>query len=309
MKRIEPTWSWARKYLQNRVARIYPLYFILTLLTFLIFQLDSSYDFINLWSSYKPIDKLIVIILNLTFLRGFFSNYFFTGISQGWSLTAEETFYILAPLIFLTTKGNIKKVILLSAFSLGIGIVLAKFFSSFSGPLRGFFGSEEFMFQWTYFGHSLEFAVGIALAYIISKWGEIKRKGSWSTYIGVVWIIACAAFIATMETINAPIAPVHLKIITINFLLPPGIALLFYGLLSERTIFRHFLETKTLDLLGKSSYAFYLLHSGVLSVALLKLHVPTLLSLVITTIISILVFKLIEEPLHKKLKSTAIARV
>jgi len=39
-------------------------------------------------------------ITNLTFLRGYSSRLKFTGIGAGWSLTVEETFYFLAPLIF-----------------------------------------------------------------------------------------------------------------------------------------------------------------------------------------------------------------
>lgn len=86
-----------RKYMQNRVAHIYSLYFLLTAVTFLTYDINASYDFISLWQDYKTIDKLVIAFLNFTFLRGFFANYFFTGISQAWSLTVEEVFYLLAP--------------------------------------------------------------------------------------------------------------------------------------------------------------------------------------------------------------------
>lgn len=303
MSRVEPTWHWARKYMQNRVARIYPLYFLLTALTFIVFEFNSSYDALGIWSTYKPVDKMLVAILNFTFLRGFFANYFFTGVSQGWSLTAEETFYVLAPCIFLTLGGKMRRLILWAVLLLATGLILVGMFSHFAVALRGFFGSTEFMFQWTFFGHSLEFIAGIALAMFVSKQGNISKKGSWATYTGVVWIIACAAFVATMETLQVSMTPEHLKILTINFLLPTGICLMFYGLLRENTIVRRVLETRTFDLLGKSSYAFYLLHLGILSVALHKLDSPVLVSLLITILLSIALFKLIEEPLHKRLRA------
>ena len=84
------TINWFKTYMVNRIARIYPMYFILTIATFAynhyfhIFKLDS-----------------IILFTNLTFLRGYFDDFLFTGISQGWSLTVEETFYVLAPLLFL----------------------------------------------------------------------------------------------------------------------------------------------------------------------------------------------------------------
>ncbi|MEI4573026.1 hypothetical protein, partial [Klebsiella pneumoniae] len=39
-------------------------------------------------------------------------------------------------------------------------------------------------------------------------------------------------------------------------------ALLFYGLINEQSWFKTFLSTATMQLLGKSSYIFYLVHIG-----------------------------------------------
>ncbi len=47
--------------------------------------------------------------LNITFLRGFIESEKFSLVAQGWSLTVEETFYLIAPMIFFLLKkyGNI----------------------------------------------------------------------------------------------------------------------------------------------------------------------------------------------------------
>lgn len=303
MNRVEPTWQWLRKYMKNRVARIYPIYFLLTTITFVVYQFNPYYDAIGLWAHYKMIDKVLVVLLNFTFLRGFFANFFFSGISQGWSLTAEETFYILAPSILLTTKGHFRLLLAWSTSLLTAGWLLATVFSPYATPLFGFFGSIEFMFQWTFFGHTLEFMMGMGLAIFISRESRTHKEGNLITCIGIVWIIACAVLIATLEQKINYIHHEHLKILTINFLLPPGICLLFYGLLRESTFVRRVLSTSYFDLLGKSSYAFYLIHLGVLSVALHKLEIPMLLSLGVTIALSILLFKAVEEPLHRYIRN------
>jgi peptidoglycan/LPS O-acetylase OafA/YrhL len=61
-----------RNYIINRVARIYPMYFLLTTITFL-FILYNNFD----------IKQLMVYGLNISMLKGFFTNFAFTGIPQG----------------------------------------------------------------------------------------------------------------------------------------------------------------------------------------------------------------------------------
>jgi peptidoglycan/LPS O-acetylase OafA/YrhL len=300
---VQPSWAWARKYLQNRVARIYPLYFLLTALTFLVYQLRPELDMLGTWQDFKLVDKVTIVVLNFTFLRGFFAYYFFSGISQGWSLTAEETFYALAPFILVSTRQRIGRLVAWAVGLLLFGLALVAVFSPFSHPLRGLFGSVEFMYEWTFFGHSLEFMAGMALALLVAREGERTRAAGWATYGGIAWIVASAAFIATMTTQQAPLTPEHLKILTINYLLPSGICCLFYGLLREQTVVRRLLETKVMEVLGKSSYAFYLIHLGILSVWLKHLGTPTLMSLAITIGLSLALYYGIEEPLQLRLRA------
>jgi len=86
-----------RDYIVKRFARIYPMYFILTTATFVYFGLmNAHFDFRD----------LKIYLLNITFLKGFFEVFKFSGIGQGWSLTVEESFYLLAPLFFLLIKRS-----------------------------------------------------------------------------------------------------------------------------------------------------------------------------------------------------------
>ncbi len=46
-----------------------------------------------------------------------------------------------------------------------------------------------------------------------------------------------------------------------NFVLPVfGVSLLFWGFLTEETLLRKLLSTKLFQVVGRSSYAFYLIH-------------------------------------------------
>ncbi len=91
--------KWFRKYLKNRIARIYPMYFIITISTF------AFAYYINDYSVYNGFPySFVLILLNVFFLRGFFDDLKFTGLAQGWTLTVEECFYFLAPLFLYASK-------------------------------------------------------------------------------------------------------------------------------------------------------------------------------------------------------------
>src|SRR5476651_1539871 len=98
-KNFHLTTDWFRQYLKNRVARIYPMYFLLTLGAFIYYFITK--DVLITGGFDHPI---ALLVLNITFLRGFFFQFWNTGIAQGWSLTVEECFYFSAPIIFLIAK-------------------------------------------------------------------------------------------------------------------------------------------------------------------------------------------------------------
>jgi peptidoglycan/LPS O-acetylase OafA/YrhL len=77
----------------KRIARVFPLYFLLTTLFFVVYYINGDREH---WLGFY--------LLNITYLKGFSSWFMFTGIYPAWSLTVEETFYVLAPFIFLLIK-------------------------------------------------------------------------------------------------------------------------------------------------------------------------------------------------------------
>jgi peptidoglycan/LPS O-acetylase OafA/YrhL len=95
--------EWFLQYLKNRVARIYPMYSLLTIAAFVYYYFSKDASVIG-GDKNANTNPILLLVLNITFIRGFFYQYWDTGIAQGWSLTVEECFYFSAPIIFLIAK-------------------------------------------------------------------------------------------------------------------------------------------------------------------------------------------------------------
>ena len=106
-------------YLINRISRVFPVLIILISITFLLGYKDGLY-------SGKEAVKLY--LLNISLAKGFSSTYLLSGIGPSWSMSVEELFYILSPLIFFyTTKLSslIKFVLIFYATGLLITLVFS----------------------------------------------------------------------------------------------------------------------------------------------------------------------------------------
>ncbi|MBY0481588.1 MAG: acyltransferase [Chitinophagaceae bacterium] len=251
--------NWFRKYIKNRIARIYPMYLLLTVVTFGLFIfIGGEATVVN---GFGPV---LVLLLNIFFLRGFFDDFKFTGVAQGWSLTVEESFYFLAPLLFMRIKKNIKAIFYLPVLLLSLGLILVLIFRNI--PFYGFFGNFTFMFLYTFLGRCTEFFIGMGLALIVLKMNETNRKYPLFTFLGLFWIAGSIGIMASLPLNGIEYGLYHpLGIITNNLVLPVGIAFFYFGLIKERSVIRSFLSSATMQLLGKSSYIFYLIHIGVIA--------------------------------------------
>lgn len=253
------------------------------------------------WQTYNLTDKILVPFFNLTFLRGFFDQFQFTGIGQGWTLTVEECFYFTAPvlLIFLAKSQAKYTVLAIAALSLiAIGCLLV----SVAPHRLGFFASYRFMFYHTFFGRVVEFMLGTGLALFIRKYPN-TRPGGWATLTGVFWIMGSVIALSLISTKQLASWDNPFGIALNNLWLPLGIVLFFYGLLTERTWFARLLGHSIAQDLGKSSYAFYLVHMGVLSI-FLQQYVTTNIFILfaVAIMVAFALWKWVEEPLNHKLR-------
>jgi peptidoglycan/LPS O-acetylase OafA/YrhL len=287
-----------RNFMINRMARIYPIYFILTTLTFIGLAIFKGENNVN---------KIFVYLANITFIRGYFENYKFSGIAQGWSLTVEETFYCLAPLFFYTIRRSKMTLLFWPIGCLTLGTLLVFIFKSTT--YYGFMQSNTFMLLYTFFGRCFEFFFGIALALFLHKTSKYINTKLF-TYIGLLIILVCIFVISLLGSGVGSGVSHPIGIFTNNFILPLfGICVFYYGLIKENTMISKILSSKYVVLLGKSSYVFYLIHITFIDLYLKLVNRSDMnlfhfaIVFIAINIISIFLFKYLEEPLHRYVRN------
>jgi peptidoglycan/LPS O-acetylase OafA/YrhL len=279
-----------KKYFLKRFARIFPMYFLLTTATFLFFAIFQSVSLFEQFKSY---------LINITFFRGFLDDLKFTGIAQGWSLTVEECFYFLAPLFFLLVKKNKIYLFLIPIVTVSIGFLLVFLFTSSDNS--GFMNSNNFMLDFTIFGRVSEFIIGLALSIFIN---EYKFKLKYITHLGVFMVFFFIYLLSIIDPLNGYGTELFFGKIINNLLLPLfGISLLFYGLITEKTFLSKILSSNFFQLLGKSSYVFYLIHMGLVLDILNKVSTNLFFSFICLNIISISLYLFVEKPINDYLRS------
>lgn len=276
-----------KKYMTNRIARIYPMYFLVTIFVFGNFYLVNQY-----WD----IEKTKEFFLSITLTKALFKDYFLSGIPQGWTLTLEELFYITAPLYFILIKKNIKLLILIP-----IIIFLLCF-------LLKILANESFggFMQINISNHIFQFFTGIALAILIKKNVLEKHHFKSFTTFGIINIILylfTRHYIAQfIDFKNDFFRASELFILALL-----GIAPLLYGLIFEKTIIQKILSSKLMILLGKSSYIFYLIHKGFIPIIFNdRISDNKVLLFIFLNIISILMFHYLEEPFNNFIRKKII---
>jgi peptidoglycan/LPS O-acetylase OafA/YrhL len=278
------------QYMSRRVARIYPLYLFLLAFTFLIPVI--------LW--HEPWPKLATVFLNVTLIKGFFAVFNFSGIAPSWSLTVEETFYLLAPILFLVFRKYGPLAVLTLAYAVGgvLEVICSK-----SG-FYGIFGNFTFMLVYTFFGRAFEFVAGMALARgLLANPKAFWAKGRISfTYLGLVGSIFTVYWLSLLRR-GSEFGLFHpIGLVLNNFVLPVFVCILYRGLITEQSIFSRLLGSRLFVFLGRSSYAFYLVHFGILA-AIIQTHLTIANELarvavlfVLVNLVSSLLFLTVEHP-------------
>jgi len=256
------------QYAKNRVARIYPIYYVLLLVTYLVYGLPSP----------------TVAAINLTLTQGFFPKYVATGIAQAWTLTAEESFYFTAPLLFYFARRWTLLALCIILPAIGLMIDLHS--------------GTPFALLRTLLGAIIAFAMG---SFVAKRLMQTKRRPrrqylAWITYTGA---LAAIAAVAAMS-----VAPGPLKF-TIHLILFPAItAWAFWGLLTERSLLRRALSSRLMVLLGSSSYSFYLIHLGATTELFQAIVSDRLWILFLgLNVIAIALYKMVERPVNRWLRN------
>ncbi len=275
---------WFKKYFINRFARIYPVYFLL-----LTIAVCMAHDF-RPW----------MLIKNYTLTHALFHPLDLV-IEPSWSLTVEECFYFLAPIFMMLAKfRGFFASFLLGCALLATALMISKL------PTE-FLHTPGFVLSLTFFGHFVEFFAGAYIALALMKIeanGPVAMPGNRHTLLGFAGVLLL--IIAMVVVYRHP--PLHMRFIILinNFLIPIPIALLYWGLIREKTLLSRLLATRLAALLGRSSYSFYLLHMLIINYVSVPFLLPligsrlvcVLLTFVATWTLSILLFVCYEEPVN-----------
>lgn len=282
--------QWLR-YMRNRFARVYPIYLLLTLLTYAAFWRQGTF-------------VLRDFLLSLTLTQTFFDTAKYAGVAQAWSLTVEECFYLLAPAAFWLLRRQPRSLWWQPFVLLAVGSVLVVVFTPHYVHFSGFFGSFRFMLLFTFLGRCMEFYAGMQLAHWYRK-GRLRRYRLPGLLTGlglaVIGAVTCGMVLIKGGYTYGQEHPFGIALN--NVALPGGIMLLFAGLLTEQTWLRWLLSTRLLQVLGKSSYVFYLIHLGVLHDFLAaRLTSNSALLFVLLNALAIGIHLGVEEPLNRWLR-------
>ncbi|HQV53472.1 MAG: acyltransferase [Flavobacteriales bacterium] len=277
-----------KPYIMRRVGRIVPLYLVLSTVTFAVrIQQGMHVDG----------KEFFFYLIDIALLKGWFDELKFSGIMQGWSLTTEMAFYLLAPFIFLVIhRRGWRAVIVLPLLFVGLGLLLVNVVGG--NALYGFMDSNMFMFGATVLGRAPDFFVGIGLAIAYKKLGSTIQN-HYATLIGSIIITICLFVRAYFHWDYNAVGGIMIS----NFVLPVfGVSLLFWGFLTEETLLRKLLSTKLFQVVGRSSYAFYLIHFGVFYTAFHSVlgHLPA--TIFTLQILAVVLYRRVEAPCARWVK-------
>ena len=168
---IDAPKNFALNYYKNRFARIYPLYFLTVIFTYIVFTNDRI----------KEIPNLIYNILAIqSWIPG--SQLSLNGV--GWSVSAEIFFYLLFPVILLFLQKN-KRIFTLVLMATFLTIQIGVFIYTQSS-------AQNFIQKFLYYNPLLQlsnFLAGIFIAILFLKNPSKKNYDLWILACIAMWII------------------------------------------------------------------------------------------------------------------------
>lgn len=296
-------------YWLKRFARIYPAYWLVLSFTLLATGAITR-------SSFKT------LFLNFTLLQGYFYPAIWTGDTPiTWSLTTEETFYLLAPLLFyfLRPSGKKNKPIIPLGKAFAVLVFLCWLYRQIgqwliSAPPTWELISGEFLVDnMAIFGRFPEFVPGILLSlFCFSPYFQRIKSGK---PIATLWFLAGLAiswggclYIDYLYATVAPGSPILFpQSQYARSILSVGTALIIYASILGCPLGTLFLGNRYMVYLGKISYVVYLLNGEFILdhiYAWLKIHFSiaaenAFLFYGVLCIPAAIIYEYVETPIHR----------
>lgn len=318
----------------KRFARIMPLYWFLLAIMFadyVFFQVNDHWretgkyaEALKYWPTY------------VTVTQGFFEKAKWLGNETAWSLTVEESFYILLPFLILSFRwawewealpkvgkflitGTILSTVTILLYWAGLKLHEQTWFT-----YAGFMRSVEDLHIYTIFGRFFDFAVGIMFGMLFIRTGNRLLTRRWLTDVSVVGsVIGILAMILIIRA-NGGLESKTGWMLNSVCVLFSGV--IIYGLCSPVSRIARFLSWRPFVYLGEISYALYLVHKssivnewygGIinflkddLGMGTFGITAGSIIALyVIFTLLSMLCYEIIERPFQHLILARTIGRM
>jgi peptidoglycan/LPS O-acetylase OafA/YrhL len=270
-----------RLFFVKRVARIWPLFLAFALVEHAAQLLAGG------------LDRSSLVTLSMT--QGFFEHLRYAGLPTAWSLTIEESFYVLAPLLFVVLgrftgeKGRSEEPLtwrraarLLGVVGgvvvamIGAGAVVIRLSTALGIDWQGFLGSRHHVLHATIFGRFPEFAIGVMTAFFHRGWNLKQALRGRRADVALAVLFVAAGFCVWAKTWVESDVSLTGRVLTygLAYLLATFSGGIILALTVEGGIFHRLLSLKICVFLGKVSYGFYLVQLTVMMTPLLALSDP-----------------------------------
>ncbi len=274
-----PSCRWYFSYLRNRLARVYPLAFVVSLVA-LIYTQQAN---LSTW----------LVYLSLT--PAWFDSTIFSAAPHLWTLTEEECFYISSPFLTIALRRLPLLVVTGLLYIVGIALVLI----SHQLHLDPFLPTLQFMFTYSFFGRAFEFLCGAYLPLHGSKIAALQyRHLSLASLLG----ITAAVMLLVISKQGQGILAFHAipGLVLHNTLLPLPTALFIYSLDLRKGFLYRMLSNRVAVTLGKISFASYLIHDGFfMQMARDLCNNGFVMTTILLLAFSALLHFIVEEPLRR----------
>jgi len=299
-----------REFWQSRFARIYPAFLFSLLLAapgffYVCLKMDVAKT-VPEWI-WPAAHLKIAALTTLAMVQTWIPQNSMAWHMPTWSLSNEAFFYLLFPFL-LPAFGRFSRRQLLAILPTGFvfGLIVTGLYNGIQ-PDGALPVDPHAIAPWQYFVkfnpllRLPEFLMGMACGVLFVRNGH-SRKFAWPLLVGSVGMIALAAAILDRNS----------SLLLHAAVLGPAFAAMVYGV-ALRPAGLGFLEKRFFVLLGDASYSFYLLHSMVIgaftgffhdAAGNLRYQNPLwfLLPVATITLISLLVYRFIEQPMRRVLR-------
>lgn len=282
------------KYIGLRLARIFPLYWLILLVSYIDWGFPGTYK----------------TFISFTLLHGFSAIHNLEGIAQAWSLTVEMSFYLLAPMLFTQLNKKVWKAFLLLLLLFILAWSTGYAWYKINGNKQEYLFPLDFLVHSTFFGRFPEFMAGVLLAGILH--GDYKDpfiKWRHKTLIGGAGLVVSIFIISFFQPDIFHHGNDSVTGTILQYTLVPFFAALWmYGLITEQTFTSRVLSNKITVLPGNASFAFYLVHISYVNLRLKEWKLFPDHNFILLWLVSIVLYLFFEKPVNNRLRKLLQAK-